>query len=229
MARRLTTGFQFLGWVFAHVVVNFIHWALLLKRKSIMDYYCACLAQRKTHHGASVERKLFNSKVVILTIWTIFGGIIPVVTVTLHNIAKPQFSIYFSSLFYSDDPPMGHALQNMCVGFMVLLQCFTLLQGFFASLMSDVIPMFITSSQYAVFQSVNQGLIRLKECKDSCQALSVKGKSSTLSPMTLAIIAWIEPRLRVGILARVFIGQKGTILGGLMVHGGGGMDGWMEH
>lgn len=59
----LTTGFQFLGWFFAHLVVNLIHWVLLLKRKSIMEYYCACLAQRKTHHGASVERELLNVRI----------------------------------------------------------------------------------------------------------------------------------------------------------------------
>lgn len=124
----------------------------------------------------------------LLSIWTIFGGIIPVATVTIHNIAKPGFSIYFSSLFYSDDPSMGHVLQIFCVVLTVLLQCFTLLHGFFASLMSDVIPMFIASSQFAIFKSVNQGLIRLKECKEACLALSVKGKTSTLSPIVLAMV-----------------------------------------
>ena len=121
----------------------------------------------------------------LFCIWFVISCLVPLLSVSLHNYYNPTMPIYMSSLFY--DKLAGNSLQIYALLAIIILQDYFLLLGFLTSLIGDLMPLFLALNYQESFDSVNNGLRKLKLVLH--EEVCTKMGEGRLSPSTLALIS----------------------------------------
>ena len=98
----------------------------------------------------------------------LFGGLIPAVTVFYHQLNHPVDHIYPAYLVYKD---CGESLQGFALLASFLVQAYMSLQGFFAILITDVLPLLLSIGYRDAFAHLNERV--LSDCCDRTERIMI--------------------------------------------------------